>query len=241
MPFTAVHPAAVLPIVRYGLPGSALVIGSITPDLPMILPVPTVVHFAHTPSGLVTVDLVMGMIAFVLWQVLFGPAVLALAPRALSGRVPAGLPKGLAFHRATGVRIALVLAGVLIGAATHIVWDAFTHDWMWGPELLPWLASRHGSMMGWQWIQHISDFAGGAIVVAWVAVWWRGTPRRTEDEALPRRIRVLAWLAVLVPATAGFLYGLLTASWFVAFSRGAGLGAVCLVAVSVTWWVRTRR
>ncbi|MEU7903592.1 DUF4184 family protein [Actinoplanes sp. NPDC049118] len=241
MPFTAGHPAAVLPIARYGLPASALVIGSITPDLPMILPFPAVVHLGHTPLGLVTLDLVVGTIAFVLWQALFGPAVLAIAPRALSARVPDDVPKGLAFHFAQVSRVARVLAAVLIGAATHLVWDGITHDWMWGPQYVPWLASRHGPWMGWQWMQHVSDIAGTAIVAGWVVAWWRRAPERAEGDVLPRRIRVLAWSAILFPAVAGFLYGLLTDSWFVAFARGAGLGTLGLVAVTATWWAHTRR
>ncbi|MEI5672079.1 MULTISPECIES: DUF4184 family protein [unclassified Nocardioides] len=34
MPFTLVHPAAVLPLVRTPLVPSALVLGSVAPDLP---------------------------------------------------------------------------------------------------------------------------------------------------------------------------------------------------------------
>jgi hypothetical protein len=36
------------------------VIGSISPDIFMMLPIPAVVHFAHTPLGLVTADLAVG-------------------------------------------------------------------------------------------------------------------------------------------------------------------------------------
>ena len=39
MPFTPSHAAAVLPFLRTPLPASALVVGSITPDLPFYLPV----------------------------------------------------------------------------------------------------------------------------------------------------------------------------------------------------------
>ena len=40
MPFTGSHPAVVLPLLRIGMPASALVIGSLTPDLPYYLPTP---------------------------------------------------------------------------------------------------------------------------------------------------------------------------------------------------------
>ena len=70
MPFTGSHPAAILPLLRWSLPGSALVMGSIAPDMPMLLPIPAVVHFAHTLLGLLTIDLAIGVIGFALWQAL---------------------------------------------------------------------------------------------------------------------------------------------------------------------------
>ncbi|WP_155368290.1 DUF4184 family protein [Catellatospora vulcania] len=241
MPFTGGHPAAVLAIARFGLPGSALVIGTVTPDLPMMLPFPAIVHFGHTPWGLVTLDLVLGTTAFVLWQAVFARVVLAIAPRALAARVPNDAPSGLAFHFSSWNRVARVLAAVLIGAATHLIWDGVTHDWMWGPQYVPWLASRHGSLLGWQWVQRISDVAGTAIVAGWVVAWWRRATVRAEAEVLPLRLRVLAWSVILIPAAAGFMHGLLTDSWFAAFAWGAGPGAAGLVAVTATWWWRRRR
>ncbi|WP_191838225.1 DUF4184 family protein [Catellatospora chokoriensis] len=241
MPFTAGHPAAVLPLVRSGLPGSALVIGTVTPDLPMMLPIPEVVHFAHTPLGLGTVDLALGTIVFLLWQVFFAPAVRAIAPRALAARLPADVPRGLAFHVADRGRAARVLVAVLIGAATHLIWDGVTHDWMWGPQYVPWLAARHGSLLGWEWVQRFSDVAGTAIVVGWLIAWWRRTPERADVGVLPLGIRCAAWSLILCPAVAGFAYWLLADSLFAAFARGAGPGVVGLVVVTATWWTRARR
>jgi len=241
MPFTGSHPAAVLPLVRWGLPGSALVMGSVAPDMPMMLPIPAVVHFAHTPLGLLTIDLAIGVVGFVLWQALFGPAVVAIAPQALRARLPDRAPAGVAFHCAQSGRIGRVVAAVLLGAATHLVWDSFTHDWMWGPQHVSWLASRHGPFIGYQWAQHISDFAGVAILIVWVAAWWRAAPEHTDTDGLTLPVRVLAWLVVLCPAALGFLYWLSGGFIFLAVTRGAGLGVIGLVVVAVAWRVHTRR
>ena len=51
MPFTGSHPAAVLPLMRWGLMPSALVIGSMVPDLPYFLPVPDLGN-THSLIGL---------------------------------------------------------------------------------------------------------------------------------------------------------------------------------------------
>ena len=235
MPFTGSHPAAVLPLLRWSLPGSALVMGSIAPDMPMLLPIPAVVHFAHTLLGLLTIDLAIGVIGFALWQALFGPAVVAIAPRALRTRLPDRAPAGIAFHCAQAGRVGRVIAALLLGAATHLGWDTFTHDWMWGPQHVSWLASRHGPWMGWEWVQHISDLAGVAILVVWVATWWRAAPERTDTNGLTLPIRVLAWLVVLCPAALGFFYWLSSGFVFLAFTRGGALGVIGLVVVAVAW------
>jgi Domain of unknown function (DUF4184) len=241
MPFTASHPAAVLALARWGLPGSALVIGSIAPDMPYMLPIPPAGHFTHTPLGLITADLAIGIAGFVLWQALFSPAIVAIAPRALRGRLPDGVPAGLPFHFARWDRIARILAAVLLGAATHLLWDSFTHEWMWGPQHIPWLASRHGSLMGWEWVQRVSDIAGLAIVITWIAIWWRAAPKRADTNVLALPTRVLAWLVILCPAAVPFFYLLLNGSGFLAFTRGAGLGLIGLIAVAVFWRIHTGR
>ena len=92
MPITFSHPAAVVPLLGVGLVPSALVIGSITPDLPYYLPGPLTSARTHAASGIVTFDLVLGLLAFLVWHVLLAPTAVALAPAALRERLAPGLP-----------------------------------------------------------------------------------------------------------------------------------------------------
>ena len=69
MPFTASHAAAVLPLLRTPLPASALVIGSIAPDLPYYLPVP-LPWATHTALAVGTVDVLLGGLAWALWTLI---------------------------------------------------------------------------------------------------------------------------------------------------------------------------
>src|SRR3982751_4122954 len=87
MPFTASHPAAVLPLIRLGLPPSALVIGSMGPDLPYFLPVGRGLE-THTLVGLFTVDPLLGAVCLALWWALIGPLAAAVAPTAGWRRLP---------------------------------------------------------------------------------------------------------------------------------------------------------
>ena len=228
MPFTASHPAAVLigasALARWGLPIPALVIGSIAPDLFTVLPIPEVVHFAHTPWGLVTADVAIGVAAFVVWQAFFAPALIAIAPKALGARVPLR-----DLERPVWWRVALA---VLLGAATHLVWDSFTHDWMWGTQHIGWLAERHGPFLGFQWVQKVSDVVGLAIVTAWVAARWRAAPVCPDTTVMSLRYRMLAWFAILGPATVTFCLLLPRDSFYVAITTAAGLGLIGLTGVA---------
>ena len=92
MPFTPSHAAAVLPFLGTPLPASALVIGSVAPDLPYYLPV-ELPWDTHTASAVVTVDLLLGALAWVVWHALLAEPALAGAPGALRSRLT-GVPLG---------------------------------------------------------------------------------------------------------------------------------------------------
>jgi hypothetical protein len=130
------HPAAVIPLARWGLPGSALVVGSVAPDLPAMLQIPALVHGTHTPLGVVSVDLAPAVAVFGVWQALYGPTVVAIAPRAVRARLPGQVLAGVAYHFGRVDRAARVVAAALLGVVTHVLWDGVTHDWTWGGGLL---------------------------------------------------------------------------------------------------------
>ena len=110
MPFTGSHPAAVLPLLRTSLPASALVAGSIAPDVPFYLPV-GLPWATHTALAVVTVDLLVAALAWALWHALLAPAALSAAPAGVRGRL-AGVPLGLR-RRLRSVRaVGLVLAAL---------------------------------------------------------------------------------------------------------------------------------
>jgi hypothetical protein len=112
MPFTASHVAAVLPLVRTPLLPSALVVGSMVPDLPYFLPLPLTSYVTHSPVGVVSVDALMGL-AVVIWH--------------RSSR--------LAAPAAPGLRIPRQYASTLVGAAVLAGW--LVRSWRRTPPCLP--------------------------------------------------------------------------------------------------------
>ncbi|MEX0886305.1 MAG: DUF4184 family protein [Phycisphaeraceae bacterium] len=138
MPFTPTHIAAILPIAAVGprvLPFSALAIGSMIPDLPLFVPwSPAAYGTMHSPMGLVTACLPLGWACFIVFQWLMKRPLFALLPGAVQRRC-ALLAEPWADATLRG--FAGVSLAIVVGAWTHLAWDAFTHEGRWGTTLVP--------------------------------------------------------------------------------------------------------
>lgn len=241
MPFTGSHPAAVVPLLRVGLVPSALVIGSIAPDLPYYLPVGTPSTTTHSAAGVVGIDLVFGLVLFALWQLLLAPAAVGLAPAALRDRLAPGLPVRPAWHVRSVGGVALILVSLALGAATHVAWDAFTHADRWGTDHVAWLAATHGPLPGYRWAQYASGALGAGILLVAAGRWWRRTPPAPGMQGIPAlgartaaRVAGVVGLALAAGAIAGLAVGLASsgprAAGFLAATWGGGAaGAAALV------------
>ena len=245
MPITFSHPAAVVPLLGVGLVPSALVIGSITPDLPYYLPGPLTSARTHAASGIVTFDLVLGLLAFLVWHVLLAPTAVALAPAALRERLAPGLPVPA---REYVRRWWLVLVSLAIGAATHVVWDSFSHPGRWGTDRIGWLREEHGPFMGYTWVQYGSGAVGFVVLAIVLGRWWRRTPRtpgRQRVPALAPRAVLTCVALVVVSGVIGAAAGLLTAddTLFAALFRmltwGCGAAGAGWLAFAVATRLRT--
>ncbi len=244
MPFTPSHVAAVLPLARAPLDASALVIGSMAPDVPYYAPGLVGADVTHSPLGVVGVDVLLGLAGVVLWHGLLARPALACAPPGVRGRVGGGAVAGVRTRLGSLPRAALVVASLVLGSATHVAWDAFTHAGRWGTGVVPWLAQVHGPLPGYVWAQHASTVVGAGVVVAWLAAWWRHTPDTRDAAGLPPAVAAGAWTAVLLTGTVvavirgtGPLLGggapdLTSAAFRAATAGGAG-AALVAVAVAV--------
>ena len=170
MPFTGSHPAAVLPLLRLGLVPSALVIGSMAPDLPYYLPLSIDSAKTHSLFGVVGIDLLLGLVAYGVWRALVSPLATAVAPASMRARLPRRAPFGLSGDPRPAL---LVAVSLIAGAATHVLWDEFTHVDRWGYRHLAWLAQQHGSLEGYRWAQYGSGVFGAALIALAVRRWWQ--------------------------------------------------------------------
>jgi hypothetical protein len=230
VPFTGSHPAAVLPFLRTPLPASALVIGSMAPDLPFYLPLPQW-YPTHTWLAGLTTDLLLGLLAWALWHGLLAGPALATAPAALRGRLEGRVAPGLAGRLASVRRVVLLVVALLLGTATHLAWDEFTHAGRWGAEHIPALAESWGPLPGYRWLQYASSVVGLAVLLVWFVRWWRRTPAvPTRTDPAARWVwPLLVVLGLVAGAVAGLTTGTLDDAVFPA-AQWAG-GTVLLAAV----------
>ncbi len=242
MPFTGAHPLAVIPLARAGLPLSALVVGSVAPDfalyLPFRVPFDAVVR-SHTPLGLLTVDLPAGLVLWLLWHALLAPATYAAAPGGLRARLgEAGLP-GVRRRLRQGH---LVVAGLVAGSATHVIWDEFTHAGRWGTRHVPGWATTVAGLPLWHWAQYVSGVLGMALLAVLARRWWaRSSPPSGQetDGGVVWPWALVAGVTVVVALAAAAGHGLpVREAAYAAAVNGVAAGVAVAVLLALGWHAR---
>ncbi|MGO9934042.1 MAG: DUF4184 family protein [Steroidobacteraceae bacterium] len=219
MPYTISHAAVVLPfsrlLARWQLL-SAAVIGAMVPDFRLFLPWRLGRFETHSAMSLLTFCLPVGLFTYWVFQRLIKTPVLEVLPEGAYARwLPFAAPANIASVR----QWALAACGVLGGAATHLVWDAFTHEGARGVRWFPVLddpileiGRRH--VDGVTLMQDLSSLIGLLLVIGLIAYGLRrGRERPVPNRPLPRTERrgwVLAYLLAAVATSFAFY---LAARW----------------------------
>jgi len=206
MPFTPTHILATIPIAvlcRW-LPLSALAIGSMIPDLPMFVPFASNYLVTHSPAGVFTACLPLGVATFLLFQCVIKVPVLSLFPDWVKARLKT-IAKPL-FIPSIGFFLRVSIA-IVIGAFTHIAWDAFTHQGRWGTQTFP-ILNQTMTVAGWQipgykLFQYGSTFVGLPALAMFSGFWLCGNVASPVNGLYPfrRRAKLLfAGVAIAIPA-----------------------------------------
>jgi hypothetical protein len=202
MPFTISHAAAVLPfgrqLARWRLL-SAAVIGSMVPDFGWFMPWRPTRFETHSADGLLTFCLPVGLAAYWLFQRVIRRPVLELLPSGAYMRWQGSLEP--ADYKSLKQWL-LAACGVLAGAITHLIWDAFTHEGARGLRLFPGLEDSTVEISGHRLagphlLQDANSLIGLIVVVAIVLYGLRpgrGTAR-PPHRRLQRTERAI-WIGV---------------------------------------------
>ncbi|GLW75375.1 hypothetical protein Kpho02_76720 [Kitasatospora phosalacinea] len=176
MPFTASHAAAVLPGLRAArgrgaLVAAGLVAGAMAPDVPFFAE--SLVRGAYRHGGVThrwwaapTVDVVVGAGLVAGWYGLWREPLREAVPGRWNAVVPAGRPSAGELGRAAGA--------VAAGAATHLVWDSFTHHGRAGVRALPALEREVGGVPLYTVLQYGTSLAGLAVLARYAGPWREG-------------------------------------------------------------------
>ncbi len=197
MPFTVAHAAAVLPLRKTRLPMAAMMIGSMSPDFSYFTPF-TIGLMTHTLAGLFWFCLPVGFLAWLFFVRVLEPPTIALLPAGWRQRVT---PSETTL---TGPLLLKVAGAILVGAATHLLWDSFTHSQTPVAEALPVLRDVTVEIFGkqlsvYRFLQYLSSVVGLAALVIWA---WRLRPlpaaaRPDPGARLSNKLRAGAALLVL--------------------------------------------
>src|ERR1700730_7988642 len=189
MPFTISHIAAAVPfsrpLARWRLL-SATIIGSMVPDFGLLMPWRPARIETHSAIALLTFCLPVGLGPFWIFQRMTQPTVMEVLPDHTYSR---WRPLAAPADPWSLKQWVLAALGILAGAITHLVWDAFTHEGARGVRMIPALddpvvdIAGH-RLMGLRLLEDVSSLVGLAVVLVVILY---GLRRDSGPEESPAR------------------------------------------------------
>lgn len=173
MPFTLSHSAAVLPFVRSKhLSATGLIVGTMVPDFEYFFRMNVQGIYGHTIFGILYFDIPVAIaLAFVFHSV---------AKKNLIDNMPVFFQARFQEIRNSNFtayfkehKLVFILS-VIIGTATHIIWDGFTHNRQFFVQALPQIyEGRTVDFMGahyplWYALQYVSTVVGLVILGVYI-------------------------------------------------------------------------
>ena len=187
MPFTLAHPAAILPLRRFKpLRTVPLILGALAPDVRLYLPwgIRSVFPNTHSVRGSIVVCVPLCLAVLAGLYLLRAPLTALLSPRARWLCLTAIEPFGRSV-----VEWLLAPLSILVGIASHLLWDSFTHGEGWMVRHYPLLhdplviAGSHTTVS--RILQYLSSVLGLAVLAVW---YWRlpaAPPARAAHSTRP--------------------------------------------------------
>lgn len=170
MPFTFSHPAIVIPVKKRFpkyLSMTGLVIGSMAPDFEYFLRFKPMGLVGHGILGFIVLNLPLCFVVAFLFHNLVKAALVANLPDLIRKRVAGKLSGRFAMDSAKS--FAVFSFSSLVGMASHVFWDSFTHRGGYFVEGIPYLDSSF-FVLGleaplYKLFQHGSTLIGAAFIL----------------------------------------------------------------------------
>lgn len=214
VPFTLSHAAAAIPFRRTLLVPSAVIAGCFAPDFEYFLRFAPRGGYGHTLSGMFLLDLPLAFIGLWLFYNYAREPLVESMPAGVQQRLAPG-PGSLSIQSFS--RFTLVAFSILIGSATHILWDWFTHPRYWLYEHWEFLRRTAtvpilGQQQYCHILQYISSVVGILLILGWSVRWYRSSSPGNAD--LDRRgifvTRCVLAGGLVIAIVAGFVRAVAT-------------------------------
>jgi hypothetical protein len=251
MPFTLSHPAAVIPIRKFGVL-SALVVGSMMPDTLYFMPFAGAHDwYGHTLPGIFFYCLPVGLAFLWLFHAFLKGPLISLFPDVQQRKLQAA---GEGFRFLPTRRFAALAFSILLGAASHVTWDAFTHTSQFGVQLFPVLRSvvrvpPRSLFTIADLLQLGSSVIGLVIIFFYYRRWLRTAEQSQIKIHLPGTVRALLVLVFAAGALAPMVVQAFLNPSFLNFKRMwigygamAGIKVMCveLLVFCIAWHIAFR-
>jgi hypothetical protein len=196
MPFTFAHPAIVLPfgkLSRRLIPMAGLVVGSMIPDFEYFLRMRVESIYSHTLPGLLWFDLPLGVLITCIY--------LLFVKRTLIQHLPTPLNQRFSAYEGTKINLIAIAVSVLIGAATHLLWDGFTHPSGYFVLHISALTKQYHTVYIYKILQHTSTILGLLFIMYVIYTLPKGKTTKRSQEKIASYWLLIAIVTILVTIT----------------------------------------
>jgi len=175
MPFTISHAASAIPFRRTRFVLSALIVGTMAPDFEYFLHGRMIGRWSHNLHGAFEFSLPASLLVLAVFHWILKRPVVALLPRTVQQRI---VLEKFPFWPLS--RFLLIVFSILVGIATHLLWDNFTHSGRFVVEHFSWFHQTTSvlgrQMANYKVAQHLSTVAGLFLLLLWFIHWYQTQP-----------------------------------------------------------------
>jgi hypothetical protein len=193
---------------------SALIVGSFAPDFAYFFFLSPRGLGAHSIHGMFLYDLPLALVALWLFHMFVKQPFTMILPKGFRARLN---PRENGFAFWPPARLAMILVSILVGTATHLLWDSFTHPFYWPYRHLSFLRLPvylpvEGHVHVYKVLQDGSSLFGLVIVAVWIWMWYRATAPHELPAAKPYTRAQIYVIRIVVPVLA-LIGGVLKSHW----------------------------
>jgi len=240
MPFTFSHPAITLPLTylpRQWVSLTGLVIGSLTPDFEYFLRMRIESIYSHTILGLFWFNLPLGLLLAFIFHNIVRDSLLDNLPTFLKSRFSA--LRQFEWNKYFKKNWLVATISILIGAASHILWDSFTHNYGYFVETIPALTNKINffgmQVPTFKILQHSSTIIGGLVIV--YAIY-----KLPKDSKVIGNVTIKYWVIIAGITLSIIVIRLLSGFEFKQYGNLAvtGISAVLISLTITPWLIKTK-